>query len=399
MKAFRLTLHFAAFWLAVFHALIGVSAASNARPLLWIPEGSRPSIRPGVLASDPFPEEFGIMLGGDMQGNGLAKNLAMAASNDAAFDGSHLSQPLTDYVTRLMDDTGIEDELEAVAPSVPVARSFDWLKADLLEDFQIDRDGTDVREIGGEFKELRPKGVQVHGRTENKGLFMRIDKDMGGNDENVRQNAVRLLTDRLMRNDLYRIMTALAGGATATSTASVNWGATNTAVDPDGNMAQLLLEAGNNRGTEGNRLLMSRTAFTERFIALGRPANGNPALTATRTLSAQQLGDVLGVDKLIVSKRRYQDSVTYNSTAQSKKQVLDGAAGATVLLAFLSEENISTMDGSNVKRFRTACEGGGMVRVWVNDAPMKYVVIGVEHYSTIILTNNYGLFKTTVTYT
>ena len=109
------------------------------------------------------------------------------ASNDANFDATYLSEPLTEFVADTPDEEGLDTILEAMAPSVPVGRSFTYLVADNTAQFQAMLNDEDRREIGGEFATIRPKGTQTNGRTANKGLTMILDNDQGGEDPAVQQ--------------------------------------------------------------------------------------------------------------------------------------------------------------------------------------------------------------------
>ena len=46
-----------------------------------------------------------------------------AQSNDANFEAGHLSEPLTQFVSRISDEDGFEEELDSMAPPVPVGRT------------------------------------------------------------------------------------------------------------------------------------------------------------------------------------------------------------------------------------------------------------------------------------
>jgi hypothetical protein len=127
-----------------------------------------------------------------------------------------------------------------------VGRYFSYLKADPAQDFQKDdSDDSDVRAIGGEFQKLFVKGTQAAGKTDNKGLIYILDHDQNGRDPAVRENAVAMLKNRLIRSEHSRFFTLLSNNAVGStySSSSINWGASNTSADPDNDLMQLALEA------------------------------------------------------------------------------------------------------------------------------------------------------------
>jgi hypothetical protein len=78
-----------------------------------------------------------------------AQSGIILSANDANFDGSHLSEPLTEFVADTPDEEGLDTILEAMAPSVPVGRAFTYLVADTTAQFQAMLSDEDIREIGG----------------------------------------------------------------------------------------------------------------------------------------------------------------------------------------------------------------------------------------------------------
>jgi hypothetical protein len=142
-------------------------------------------------AGDTDPETLGFKQPNMSEGERAAQSND-GQSNDANFDAGHLSEPLTQFVSRVSDEDGLEEELNALAPPVPVGRSFTYLKADPNQDFQKDdADNSDIREIGGDFKTLRFKGTQAPGRTDNKGLIIVLDHDQNGQDPAVTETLAR----------------------------------------------------------------------------------------------------------------------------------------------------------------------------------------------------------------
>lgn len=304
------------------------------------------------------------------------------AANDANFDGSHLSEPLTEFVADTPDEEGLDVLLEAMAPSVPVGRSFTYLVADSTAQFQAMLADEDKREIGGEFAIIRPKGTQENGRTVNKGLTMILDNDQGGEDSAVQQRAVTNLRNRLLRTEIYRTEALLEANDTALTP---NWGATNTAADPDGNIIADLELGGDARGIDSNIVVYCGGAWNRRFLALG--IGSNAARHQTRNLTPQQLAELLGVDKVVKAKIRYQSS----ATAKTK-------VGDLKVFSYYAKAGAMPNDPSNIKRFVTPVPGGGMFRIYIQPI-LKRTAITVEHYSSIDLTSSLGIRKTAPTFT
>lgn len=317
----------------------------------------------------------------------------IAFSNDGNLDAVQLNQPLNEFVAKTVEKEGMLEELNALAPIVPVGRRFSWLKADQLQDFQQDSgNNQDVRQIGEDFATQQWTGTQVLGETINKGLRIKLDHDQNGRDPSVQQTWVKNLTDRLIRSEMLRVVSVLSTNSVAStySSGSINWGKTNTTADPDNDLMQLLQESGDSRGIDSNLVMMAGTNWTNRFSALANTVN--PALTTTRTLTPEQLAAILNVDDIHVSKRRYQFSVTTSSGAQTKKQIL----GSNIYF-YYAQKGATTMDPSNIKRFTTAADGLPF-RVYT-ETRGKFTIIQVEHYSTTICTSTLGMIKCAITYT
>ena len=104
--------------------------------------------------------------------------------------------------------------------------------------------------------------------------------------------------------------------------------------------------------------------------------------------SPEQLAARLMVDQVMVSRERYQTS------ASAKSEIV-----SNLIFALYAEDGVDTEDPSNIKRFVSAFsgeQGGGMVRVFVQQMSSKLVAITVEHYSKIIVTYSGGIRKWTV---
>lgn len=304
------------------------------------------------------------------------------AANDANFDGAHLSEPLTEFIAETPDEEGLDVILEGMAPSVPVGRAFTYLSHDTKEAFQAALADEDIREIGGEFGKVRLTGTQNNGRTVNKGLTIILDNDQGGEDPAVQQRAVNNLRNRLLRTEIYRTEALLEANDTALTP---NWGATNTAADPDGNIAADLELGGDARGVDSNVVVFCGGAWLRRFLSLG--IGSNAARHQTRNLTPDQLAQLIGADKVLRAKVRYQSS----ATAKTK-------IGDNKVYSYYAKPGLMPSDPSNIKRFVTMVPGGGVFRIYIQPI-LKRTAVTVEHYSSIDLTSSLGIRKTAPTFT
>jgi hypothetical protein len=314
--------------------------------------------------------------------NNEANSGLIMAANDANFDAAHLSEPLTEFVADTSDEEGLDTLLELAAPSVPVGRAFTYQKYESAESFQAAITDEDIRMEGGEFPTIRLTGTQANGRTQNKGLSIILDNDSGGEDPAVQQRAITNLRNRLLRTELYRLEALLEANDTATTP---NWGSSNTAADPDGDLMNAINLGGDARGIDCNTVLYGGGAWVTRFLSLG--IGSNAARHQTRNLTPEQLAQLLMVDRLAVAKFRRQ------SAASTKVKIV-----ADKVFAYYTKAGAMPNDPSNVKRFVTPVPGGGMMRVYV-ESVLKRTKVTLEHYSTIDLTSSLGIRKIAPTYT
>ena len=101
------------------------------------------------------------------------------------------------------------------------------------------------------------------------------------------------------------------------------------------------------------------------------------------SMTPEQLAQLFRVDRVLISRERYQSS----SSAKSK------IVGSYVLM-YAAPKGITRDDPSNVKQFITPTGEGG-VRVYRQEHA-KYVDISVEHYSNIVITSTLGIRMFTV---
>lgn len=298
-------------------------------------------------------------------------------ANEARFTSRHYSEPLTTYVTGWRDPNNIEDTLNFIAPPVQVGRRFEFKKANNAEEFLSEAD--DVRAIGAAFKRVEFTGTSVTDKTINKGLTIRLDYDEISDMPGLREQAVRRLKQRILRNELRRVVTVVAAAANNTAK---TWDTT-AGKDPDQDVLTELIAAVDQSGVRPNRLLYGDVAWNKR--GLSHRAQTTASGFSSSGMTVDQVAGLLGVDRIMVSRERYQ------SAAATKSKVTPD-----IVLFFFAQNDVAVDDPSNVKRFWSACEGGGMFRVYEQQVNMKFTDITVEHYSNCIVTSTTGLRKLTI---
>lgn len=311
-----------------------------------------------------------------------AQSGVVLAANDANFDQQHLSEGLTEYIVDTTDSDGLEELINRLFPIVPTSRAFAYRVHETAESFQAALNDEDIREIGGEFAKTRRTGTQVDGRTDNKGLTMILDNDQGGEDAAIQQAAVMNLKGRLLRSDLYRGEALLEANDTAITP---NWGASNAAADPDGDLMSELDLGGDARGINSNIVLYGGSAWVRRFQSLG--LGDNAARHQTRNLTPAQLAMLVNAESIQISNYRYQSAAAAKSKLVGNK-----------VYTYYAKQGLSKDDPSNIKRFVTPVSGGGVWRVYVEPL-LKRTAVTVEHYSRLALTSSLGIRKIAPTFT
>lgn len=328
-----------------------------------------------VSAFNDQSELFPSFVSGSASG---ARHGQVFAANDANFDSSFLSEPLTEYIVGAPDDEGLLAALEAVAPSIPVGRAFTYRTHDTSDQYRSDSaDDGDIREIGGDFAKVGTnKHTQVDGRTDNKGLTMVLDNDQGGEDPQVQQRAVSNLRNRLLRSDLRRVFNVL--DANDTNTAKT-W-ASGT-VDPDLDVTNQVDLSGDARGVDANIIVWGKSAWIKRLT--GHRGNANAGGFASASMTPQQAATMCGAENGIVLPFRYQSAVS------TKSKIV----GDTVWIYHVKRGAMPN-DPSNIKRFVTNTPSG-LVRVYITPE-LKKTLVTVEHYSRVVGTSTLGIRSLTI---
>lgn len=309
-------------------------------------------------------------------GAGLNPAGAICAANEERFTTAHFSEPLTGYTVGWLSQAEAAKAvalLESIAPTVQVGRRFEFKAAANAEEFLSETD--DVRAIGADFKTVKYGGSSVNEKTLNKGLTISLDKDeMVAGDE---ERAAARLTARLIRNDLRRAVAALSGSANNTAK---TWDAT-AGKDPDADVLGELVTANIARGVPSDVVVYGETAWQKRALSLR--AQTHSGGFASAMMNAAALAQLLGVDRVEVSKQVYQSAVATKTGIVANKVII-----------FSAPQGLSKDDPSNIKRFVTPT-GSGIVRVYRQDFA-KRVEISVEHYSNVVITSTVGIRQLTI---
>jgi len=338
------------------------------------------------------PTSYDERLSGFMNTN---PRLAAIFANDSQFLETFYSEPLTNFTTGWRDPNDIEATLQFFAPAVPVGRRFEWKAANNAEEFMSEL-VDDQRAIGADFKSVKYTGTDVNDKTLNRGLTLIVDLDNvsdtgvgAGQVPGWQQNAVAKLTRRLYRNSYRRALAAISAAAVNNNLVwapqPVNPGVV--PVNPDMDVVADLVAQTNITGIRNNRVAYGDTAALYRQQAYG--AQNNPAgYLGYGTNPEAALAAALGVDKVYVSRERYQSGAT------AKSEIL----GAKVY-SFYAQDNVDTEDPSNIKRFVSTFDGeqgGGLFRVYVQQISSKLVAITVEFYEKIVITYAGGIRQLTI---
>ncbi len=299
------------------------------------------------------------------------------AANAARFTEAYFSEPLTVYARGWRDPENIRETLEFFAPAVPTSRRFEYHSFVNAEEFYSETD--DIRAIGSGFKRVEFTGEKNNGKTKNKGLTIRVDLDEIAEDPNWEERTVGQLMRRLDRNELRRTKTLLSAAAVNTAK---TWDATDRK-DPDQDVLTELIAAADLSGIRPNRVGYGDTAWDKR--GLTHRAQNNAGGYASAGMMPDQVASLLNVDRVRVSRERYQ------STATAKEQIVNN-----LVLMFLAMDSASPEDPSNIKRFVSAVDGGGNFRVYTQQINAKLYDVTVEHYSDIVITSTLGIRQFTI---
>jgi hypothetical protein len=303
---------------------------------------------------------------------------AVALANDSMFVEGNYSRPLTNFVVGWADNSDLMTELDMLAPPVQVPRRFSYKSATNAEEFLQESGDEDIREIGADFKVIKPyTSSEVEAAVINKGLTTKIDLDRVADQANWREVETSRLMGRLMRAELRRTLALI--NAAATNTAKT-W---NSSADPDQELMTEITAAADIHGIKLNRVYFGESAWTLRKSAFR--AQNTAGGFASAGYTPEELASYLGVDRVFQSGSRYQ------STASAKTQF-----GGSRVFLFNALDGASERDSSNSKRFWSPCVDGSMFRVYEQQVSAKVYHITVEHYSLPKITSTLGIRKLTI---
>lgn len=300
-------------------------------------------------------------------------------ANEAAFNATFFSKPLTDFAVGFKsDEKKVDDLLAFLAPKVRTTRKFQYKVADNADAFAVVSDDSDARALGGQFKTVATTGNIVDSHTVSKGLSTVVDRDDLEENPNALEEKVAWLMLLLKRADALRAWTLLANGATNTAK---TWSAEEGT--PDQDLLEKIDAAGDSLGFNPNRILFGSTAWQKRLLCLG--SKNTAGGFAGYSLSPDALAQFLAVDKVMVSSERY-------TSGTGKAKIV----GAAIALMFTGSDSASTEDPSNAKTFWSPVMGGGEYAVFKDETQAEFVKVTVMHKSQIVLTNTLGMQKLTI---
>lgn len=327
---------------------------------------------PMVLLANSAPMQA---LDTDPGTGSLAKGV-MHLANEERFTSAYYNEPLTQYATGWTDGENLQALLDFIAPRVPVGRRFEFKAAVNSEAFLSEQD--DLRGIGSEFKRIEYTGKSVLSKTDNRGLVYRLDLDEEGAGILTEELIVARMLQRLRRNQYRRAVTALLAAVTATTAKTWSSGAST----PTEDIGDLALTALKDSGLMPNRMLVDFQAW--RFRQKGLAPQLTAASIADYRNTVDEWGQLIGMDRTLMSKAVYQSSATAKTLIANAKVVI-----------FLGQDAPSRDDPTNVKRFVTPV-GDGDFRVFRQPVGAKFVDISVEYYDAIVGTATVGAQAATI---
>jgi len=307
-------------------------------------------------------------------------------ANESILTQQYFDEPLTNYAIGWRDPNNIEATLDFLAPPVPTPRRFTYKSWVNVEEFLSEGTYDDLRAIGAEFPSVIYTGSEIHARTDNRGLRIRVDLDevadpnspLAGGLPAYQARIVEKLKRRILRNSLRRAITLISAGATNNNK---TW--SSGSPDPDNDVNTQLVTATSAGGIRPNRVMWGDSAWSKRLT--GYRSQNVAGAYANAALTPQQVGDWLGGVMGYVSRERY------SSAGAALAEVL----GNYVLMLY-ALDGVDVEDPTNVKRFYSMTDSGGPWRVYVQQVTSKLVDITVEHYELISVVSTLGLNQFTI---
>lgn len=300
------------------------------------------------------------------------------AANASRFAEAYLSEALQTYAVGFKDPNDIAATRRFFAPEVEVGPLFEYQVFESAADFLSETD--DSSAVGMDYKKVEPaKSTPTLGKTEDRGLTLVTDLRTVAGQSGWEQRKVARLLRRIERNRLRRALALLSAAATNTAK---TWD-TSAGKDPDMDVAADLVTATNSSGVRPNRVGFGETAWMKRMLAFR--AQDNAGGYASAGLSPEQLAAFLMLDKVLVSRERYQ------SAAAAKSEVL-----GNLVLMFNAMDGADVEDPSNIKCFVSKYEDGSFVRVYQQQLSANLVAHTVSYQELTKITSTLGIRKFTV---
>lgn len=303
-------------------------------------------------------------------------------ANEGAVNNQFLSEALTQYSVGWTSPEGKLEALLKVLTGEPVnvSKRFEFKKMDNAKAFAAVENDEDVRAIGADFKRVTVQGTTVDAHTLSKGLTLRIDRDELNDDPTAEQTAVAYLKTLLLRGEIIRAFTGLAGAATGGNAITGTWTAAAKA-DADAAILTHLQTLADDSGLLPNRVFFGATAWAKRFTTMR--ASDAVAVSNGAALTPEQLAGLYAVDSVHVCNERYQ-------SGSGKSTLLSNA----LVLLFNAQASGVKDDPSNIKRFVTKVNGADFAVF--REEKAAFVDITVAHQSLIAITSSLGIGKITV---
>ena len=303
-------------------------------------------------------------------------------ANEGAVNNQFLSEALTQYSVGWTSPEGKLEALLKVLTGEPVnvSKRFEFKKMDNAKAFAAVENDEDVRAIGADFKRVTVQGTTVDAHTLSKGLTLRIDRDELNDDPTAEQTAVAYLKTLLLRGEIVRAFTGLAGAATGGNAITGTWTAA-AKEDADAAILTHLQTLADDSGLLPNRVFFGATAWAKRFTTMR--ASDAVAVSNGAALTPEQLAGLYAVDSVHVCNERYQ-------SGSGKSTLLSNA----LVLLFNAQTSGVKDDPSNIKRFVTKVNGQDFAVF--REEKAAFIDITVAHQSLIAITSSLGIGKITV---
>ncbi len=303
-------------------------------------------------------------------------------ANEGAVNNQFLSEALTQYSVGWTSPEGKLEALLKVLTGEPVnvSKRFEFKKMDNAKAFAAVENDEDVRAIGADFKRVTVQGTTVDAHTLSKGLTLRIDRDELNDDPTAEQTAVAYLKTLLLRGEIVRAFTGLAGAATGGNAITGTWTAA-AKEDADAAILTHLQTLADDSGLLPNRVFFGATAWAKRFTTMR--ASDAVAVSNGAALTPEQLAGLYAVDSVHVCNERYQ-------SGSGKSTLLSNA----LVLLFNAQASGVKDDPSNIKRFVTKVNGQDFAVF--REEKAAFIDITVAHQSLIAITSSLGIGKITV---